>query len=256
MPLPPHGTLHCPAHLHAWQDHLSWKALDLGSSGSSLTPSSGRRYKASHQSYSPSRNIPSENRLPSVHIPLLLALYVIPLAFMAEYIMQQLWGLIRQSIEEEDLSAPSSSPSPPPPSSSSEENNPVSAYAALLSSPSSIILVRMIDKGKQQEEVTPLISPGEVSTLFPSLICQSLEHSLRDCPEFPQIPMVIQDTNRLCILYKEQEHGLIECPDYRCPICLYPAPGHRSNSCPNSLADPNSSDKEALGCPGKPPHGI
>ena len=56
--------------------------------------------------------MPSENRLPNVPIPLPLALYVIPLVFMAEYIAQQLWGLIHQSIEEEDLSPPPSSPSP------------------------------------------------------------------------------------------------------------------------------------------------
>ena len=93
--------------------------------------------------------MPSENCLPNIHIPLPLALYVIPLVFMAEYITQQLWGLIRQSIEGEDLLPPSSSPSPPPPSSSLEENNPVSAYATLSPSQSPVLLVQMIDKGKQ-----------------------------------------------------------------------------------------------------------
>ena len=139
---------------------------------------------------------------------------------MAEYIAQQLWGFIHQSIKKEDLSPPSSSPSPQPPSSSLEENGPVSAYATLSPSPSPILPVRMIEKGKQWEEETPLTPPGETSTPLPCLICWSLEHALRDCPEFPQIHMVIQDTNWLCILCKEQGHGLKECPNYRCPICL------------------------------------
>ena len=200
--------------------------------------------------------MPSENHLPNVHIPLPLALYVIPLVFMAEYITQQLWGLIHQSIKGEDLTPPSSSPLPPLPSSSSEESHPVSAYATLSPSLSPILPVRMIDKGKQCKEETPLMSPDEVSTPFPCLICRSLEHSLGDCPEFPQIPTVIRDTNRLCILCKEQGHGLIQCPDYRCPICLYPAPGHGSNSCPNFPVNPDSSDKEAWGCHEKPLHGF
>ena len=200
--------------------------------------------------------MPSENRLPNIHIPLLLTLYVIPLTFMAEYITQQLWGLIPQSIEEEDLSPPSSSPSPPPPSLSSEESRPISAYATPSSLPSPILPIRMIDKGKQCEEETPLTSPGEVSTPFPGLICQSLEHSLGNCPEFPQIPTVIRDKQQLCILCKELGHRLKECPEYRCPICLHPTPGHESNSCPNSPIDPDSSDEEAWGCPGKPLHGF
>ena len=200
--------------------------------------------------------MPSENCLPNVHIPLLLALYVIPLAFMAEYIAQQLWRLIRQSIEEENLSPPSSLLSPPPPTSSPEEDNSISAYATLSPSLSPVLPVRMIEKGKQQEEETPLTPPGEVSTPFPYLICRSLEHSLRDCPEFSQIPMVIRDNQRLCILCKELGHGLKECPEYRCPICLHPAPRHRNNSCPNSPVDPDSSDKEAWSCPGRPLHGF
>ena len=36
-PLSPHDTLHCLARLCVWQDHHSWKALYLGSSGSNLT---------------------------------------------------------------------------------------------------------------------------------------------------------------------------------------------------------------------------
>ena len=175
---------------------------------------------------------------------------------MAEYITQQLWGLIHQSIEGEDLSPPSSSPSPPPPSSSSEESHPISAYATPSPSPSPILPVRMINKGKQHKEETPLTSPGKVSTPFPCLICQSLEHPLRDCPKFPQIPTVIRDEQWLCILCKELGHGLKECPEYRCPICLYPTPRHRSNSCPNSPVNPDSSDEEAWGCPGRPLHGF
>ena len=175
--------------------------------------------------------MPSENHLPNVHIPLPLALYVIPLAFMAEYIAQQLWGLIHQSIEGEDLLPPSSSPSLPPPSSSLEESHPISAYATPSPSPSPALPVRIIEKGKQREEETPPISPGEVSTPFPCLICRSLGHSLGDCAEFPQIPMVIRDKQWLCILCKELGHRLKGCLEYRCPICLYPAPGHGSNSC-------------------------
>ena len=53
MSLPPHGTLHCLAHICTWQDHHSWKALHLGSSRISLTTPLGRRYKASHPSYYP-----------------------------------------------------------------------------------------------------------------------------------------------------------------------------------------------------------
>ena len=198
--------------------------------------------------------MPSENCLPGVHIPLPLTLYVIPLAFMAEHVVQQLWGLIHQSIEGEDLLPPSSSPSPLLPSSSLEEDNSISAYATLSPSLSPILLVRMIDKGKLREEETPLTSPSKASTLFPCLICRSLEHPPRDCPEFSQIPMVIRDEQWLCILCKELGHGLKECPEYRCPICLHPAPGHRSNSCPNSLVDPDSSDEEARSCPRRPLH--
>ena len=76
--------------------------------------------------------MPTENLPTNVRIPLPLALYVIPLAFMAEYITQQLWGLIHQSIKEEDLLPPSSSLSLPPPSSSSEEDYPVFAYVTPL----------------------------------------------------------------------------------------------------------------------------
>ena len=144
----------------------------------------------------------------------------------------------------------------PPPSSSLEEDNSISAYATLSPSLSPILLVRMTNKGKQQEEETPLTSPGEVSTPFPCLICQSLEHLLGDCPEFPQIPTVIRDNQQLCILCKELGRRLKECPDYRCPICLHPVPGHGNNSCPNSPVDPDSSDKEVWNCPGKPLYGF
>ena len=196
--------------------------------------------------------MPPEKHLPNVHIPLPLTLYVIPLAFMAEYITQQLWGLICQSIETKDLLPPSSSLSPPPPSLSLEEGGPISTYATPSPSPSPILPVRMIDKGKQWEEETPLTPPGETSTPLPCLICQSMEHTLGDCPDFAQISTAILNTHQLCILCKEQGHGLKECPKYRCPICLYPAPRHRNNSCPNSSIDPDSSDEEIWGCPGKP----
>ena len=75
--------------------------------------------------------MPFENRLPNIPIPLPIALYVVPLAIMAEYLMQQLWALVHQSLEtEEDISPPFSSPSLPPPSSTTEEEiNSVAAYA-------------------------------------------------------------------------------------------------------------------------------
>ena len=141
--------------------------------------------------------MPSENHLPNVCIPLLLTLYVIPLVFMAEYITQQLWGLICQSIETEDLSPPSSLPSSPPPSSSLEEGGPVSAYATLSPSPSPILSVRMMEKGKQQEEETP--SPDDPINHFPCLICQLPKHTLGDCLEFHKIP-VIKEGRQLYIL--------------------------------------------------------
>ena len=98
--------------------------------------------------------MPFENRLPNIPIPLPIALYVIPLAIMAEYLAQQLWALVRQTLEaEEDITPPSSSPSPPPPSSTTEEeSSSVAAYATLSTSPSPILPIRMMDKGKQQEE--------------------------------------------------------------------------------------------------------
>ena len=52
-PLPLPGPQHSMAHIHHQQDHHPWKEPSLGSNGSSLTPPSGRRYKASHQGYCP-----------------------------------------------------------------------------------------------------------------------------------------------------------------------------------------------------------
>ena len=132
--------------------------------------------------------MPSENRLPNIPIPLPLALYVIPLVIMAEYIAQQLWNFVRQSLEnEEDITPPSSLPSPPPPSSSTEEeNSSVAAYATLSTSPSPVLLDRILDKGKQRETFPPT-PPGEPASL-PCLICRFENHSLKSCPEFPKNP--------------------------------------------------------------------
>ena len=54
--------------------------------------------------------MPFENRLPNIPIPLPIALYVIPLAIMAEYLMQQLWALIRQSLENKEDITPVTRP--------------------------------------------------------------------------------------------------------------------------------------------------
>ena len=189
--------------------------------------------------------MPSENRLPNVPIPLPLALYVIPLVIMAEYIAQQLWNFVCQSLEtEEDITPPSSLPSLPPPSSSTEEeDSPIAAYATTSTSSSPVLPDRMLDKGKQREE-TPLTLPLEPATPLPCLICRFENHSLKDCPEFPRIPTVtIKDFSLLCILCKEAGHEVKGCPQYHCPICLRPVPGHGNNSCPNSPVDP-SSDEE------------
>ena len=184
--------------------------------------------------------MPPDNHLPDIHIPLPLALYVIPLAFMVEYIAQQLWAFIHQSFRNvEDLFPPSSSPLPPP-SSSSEEGNSVSAYATPSSSPSPVLLVKMM-KGKQQEGSSwPLCKPVKP---LPCLICQSVEHALGDCPEFHRLP-ILREGRPQCILCQEEGHGISGCPKYQCPICLYPTPGHGNNSCPNSPIDPDSSDGE------------
>ena len=86
--------------------------------------------------------MPSEN-LPNITIPLPLALYVIPLVFMAEYIMQQLWALVHQSLEETgDISPPSSSPLLSPPSSL-EENHLIGSYKTLPTSPTPVLLIRL-----------------------------------------------------------------------------------------------------------------
>ena len=189
--------------------------------------------------------MPFENRLPNIPIPLPIALYVIPLAIMAEYLAQQLWALVCQSLEnEEDITPPSSSPSPLPPSSTTEEeSSSVAAYATPSTSPSPVLPVRILDKGKQREEVV-LTPPNEPIPSLPCLICHFENHSLKDCPEFPRIPTVaIKDFFLLCILCDAAGHEVKGCPQYHCPICLRPAPGHGNNSCPNSLVDP-SSDEE------------
>ena len=139
---------------------------------------------------------------------------------------------------------PSSSPSPPPPSSTTEEeSSSVTAYATPLTSPSPVLPVRILDKGKQREEVL-LTPPDEPIPSLPCLICCFENHSLEDCLEFPRIPTVaIKDFFLLCILCDEAGHEVKGCPQYHCPICLCPTPGHGNSSCPNSPVDP-SSDKE------------
>ena len=189
--------------------------------------------------------MPFENRLPNIPIPLPIALYVIPLAIMAEYLAQQLWALVRQSLEnEEDITPPSSLPSLPPPSSTTEEeSSSVAAYATLSTSPSPVLPVRILDKGKQREEVL-LTPPDEPTPSLPCLICCFENHSLEDCLEFPRIPTIaIKDFSLLCILCDEAGHEVKGCPQYHCPICPCPTPGHGNNSCPNSPVDP-SSDEE------------
>ena len=188
--------------------------------------------------------MPFENHLPNIPIPLPIALYVIPLAIMAEYLTQQLWALVCQSLEnEEDITPPSSSPSPPPPSSTTEEeNSSVAAYATPSTSPSPILPVRMLDKGKQREG-TPLTPPDKPIPSLPCLICHFENHSLEDCPEFPKIPTAtIKDFSLLCILCDKAGHEVKGCPRYHCPICLHSAPGHGNNSCPNSPVDPSSNE--------------
>ena len=114
--------------------------------------------------------MPSDNHLLNIHILLPLALYVIPLVFMTEYVAQQLWAFIHQSLEEIENFSPSSSLLPtPPPSSSLEEGNPVTTYATLSSSTFPVLPVKM--KGKQQERgLQPLCKPVEP---LPCLVCQS-----------------------------------------------------------------------------------
>ena len=190
--------------------------------------------------------MPSENCLPNVPIPLPLALYVIPLAIMAEYVAQQLWNFVCQSLEtEEDITPPSSLPSPLPSSSSTkEENSSVAAYATLSTSLSPALPDRMLDKGKQREGVL-LAPPDRPITSLPCLICRFENHSLKDCPEFPRIPSVtIKDFSLLCILCNKAGHEEKGCPQYHCPICLRPTPGHSNNSCPNSPVNPSSDEEE------------
>ena len=191
--------------------------------------------------------MPFENCLPNIPIPLPIALYVIPLAIMAEYLAQQLWALVHQSLEnEEDITPPSSSPLPPPPSSTTkEESSSVAAYATPSISPSPVLLVRNLDKGKQREE-TPLTPPDEPIPSLPCLICRFKNHSLEDCPEFPRIPTIVtKDFSLLCILCEEARHEVKGCPQYHCPIFLHPAPGHGNNSCPNSPVDPSSDEEDS-----------
>ena len=189
--------------------------------------------------------MPFENCLPNIPIPLPLALYVIPLAIMAEYIAQQLWNFVHQSLKtEEDITPPSPSPSLLPPSSTTEEeDSPVAAYATPSTSLSPVLPVRMLDKGKQREE-TPLTPPNKPITSLPCLICRFENHSLESCPDFPRIPTVMaKDFSLLCILCNEARHEVKGCPQYHCPIYLHPTPGHGNSSCPNSPVGP-SSDKE------------
>ena len=250
--LSPYGTLYHLARLRFRKDHCSRKEHHgLGSSGSILTPTR-RRYKASLQATVLVTNMPSENPLPNVPIPLPLALYVIPLAIMAEYLAQQLWAFVRRSLEtddtleaEEDISPPPSSPSPSPPSSSSEEeNSSVAAYATPASSPSPILPVRMLDKGKKREEAPPLTPPAQTVTSLPCLVCRFENHTLTDCLEFRKIPtVVVKDFSLSCVLCGEVGHQPYGCPQYHCPICLQPAPGHSNNSCPNSPVDPSSEEE-------------
>ena len=188
--------------------------------------------------------MPFENRLPNIPIPLPIALYVIPLAIMAEYLAQQLWALVRQSLEnEEDITLPPSSPSLPPSSLTTEEEiSSVTTYATLSTSPSPVLPDRILDKGKQREAFPPT-PPGEPASL-PCLICHFENHSLESCPKFPKIPTVtVKNFSLLCILCDEAGHEVKGCPQYHCPICLRPAPGHSNNSCPNSPVD-LSSDEE------------
>ena len=191
--------------------------------------------------------MPFENRLPNIPIPLPIALYVIPLAIMAEYLAQQLWALVRQSLEnEEDITPPSSLPLLPPPSSTTEEeSSSVAAYATPSTSPSPVLPVRILDKGKQREEVL-LNLPDKPIPPLPCLICRFENHSLEDCPEFPRIPtIVIKDFSLLCILCDEARHEVKGCPQYHCPICLRPVPGHSNNSCPNSPVDPSCDEEDS-----------
>ena len=190
--------------------------------------------------------MPFKNCLPNIPIPLPIALYVIPLAIMAEYLTQQLWTLICQSLEtKEDITPPSSSPSLPPPSSTTEEESSVAAYATPSTSPSPVLPDRILDKGKQREQVLLTPSKGPIPSL-PCLICRFKNHSLDDCPEFPRIPTVtVKDFSLLCILCEEAGHEVKGCPQYHCPICLHPAPGHGNNSCPNSPVDPSSDEEDS-----------
>ena len=143
--------------------------------------------------------MPSEKHLPNVHILLPLALYVIPLAFMAEYIVQHLWGLIHQSFKAKDLSPPSSPSSLPPPSSL-EESGPISSYVTLSPSPFPILPVRMTDKGKQQEETPPKMTSELPPLPLCCLLCQSKEHRIAACPKFAQTPFIIE-AHQHCVLF-------------------------------------------------------
>ena len=222
MPLSPHSHLHCLAHIHSWQDHHPWKEPSLGSSRSILTPPLGERYKASHEATV--LNMPSDNHLPNIPIPLLLTHYVIPLAFMVEYLAQQLWALICQSLEETGNLSPLSSPSLSPQNSSPEDNHLIGSYETLLSSPTHVLPVRLRSTTYIEENPSgtlPIIprnpsGPPPHPTLLWCLLCWSLEHELQTCPQ------------------------------YKCPICLHPTPGHGNNSCPNSPVDPDSSDEDWL----------
>ena len=166
--------------------------------------------------------MPSDCLPSNVTIPLPLTLYVIPLAFMVEYIMQQLWALIHHSLEEAgDIPPPSSSPLPSPPSSLGE-NHVIGAYETLPTSPTPVLPHRLR---------SATIAKGIPSRTLYAISESSLNH--------PLCPILL-----CCLLCHSLEHGFQNCPQHRCPICLHATLGHRNNSCPNSSIDLDSSDNE------------
>ena len=165
--------------------------------------------------------MPSDNHLPNISIPLPLTFYVIPLAFMVEYLAQQLWALICQRLEETRNLSPPSSPSLSSQNSSPEENCLIGSYETLPSSPPHVLPVRL--RSTLIEE-----NPSEIPPTIP-----------RNPSGPPPHPTLIQ-----CLLCQSLEHELHTCPQYRCPICLHPTPGHGNNSFPNSPVNPDSLDKD------------
>ena len=207
--------------VYSRQDLYSWKELGLGSSGSILTPPWGERYKVSLKA-TVQNKMPSDNWLLNLPIPLPLALYFIPLEFMAEYIAQQLWAFVHQSFEEvEDLLPSSSSPSSPP-SSSPEENWPVTSYETLPSSLAPVLLTRLRSV---------------------ILVERNLPRTLSTIPENPS-GRPLHPILLCCLLCWSLEHELLACPQCRCPICLHATPRHGNHSCPNSHIHPDTSDED------------